>query len=111
MSRYRYQLFLCTNERPSGEPRGSCQARGALPLLEVVKEEALRAGVPGPFRANRSGCLDACESGPVLAVYPDGIYYRVTNREEIARIMKEHLSEGRIVAELQIPNPPPGPSA
>jgi (2Fe-2S) ferredoxin len=35
----------------------------------------------------------------------------VTNREEIARIMKEHLSEGRIVAELQIPNPPPGPSA
>lgn len=111
MSRYRYHLFLCTNERPADHPRGSCLQRGALPLLEVVKEEASRAGVPGPFRSNRSGCLDACEEGPVLAVYPDGIYYRVTNREEVARVMKEHLVGGRIVTELQIPNPrPPKPS-
>ena len=107
MSRYRYHLFLCTNERPSDHPRGSCLSRGAGPLLDIVKEEAVRAGAPGPFRSNRSCCLDACEDGPVLAVYPDGVYYRVTNREEIARVMKEHLVEGRVVPELQIPNPRP----
>lgn len=107
MSRYRYHLFLCTNERPSDHPRGSCLSRGAGPLLDIVKEEAVRAGAPGPFRSNRSGYLDACEDGPVLAVYPDGVYYRVTNREEIARVMKEHLVEGRVVPELQIPNPRP----
>jgi (2Fe-2S) ferredoxin len=105
MSRYRYHLFLCTNDRPADHPRGSCLKKGAEPLLEILKEEAGKARIPGPWRSNRSGCLDACESGPVMAVYPDGIYYRVTGREDIARIMQDHLIEGRIVTDLQIPNP------
>lgn len=106
MSRYRAHLFLCTNERPADHPRGSCRARGAEPLLEIIKEEARKAGVPEPFRANRSGCLDACESGPVLAVYPDGVFYTVRNREEIARIITEHLVGGKVVSDLAIPDPP-----
>ncbi|MGC8500469.1 MAG: (2Fe-2S) ferredoxin domain-containing protein [Leptospirillia bacterium] len=106
MSRYRTHLFLCTNERPAGHTRGSCAARGAEGLLEIVKEEAKKAGVPVPFRANRSGCLDACEFGPVLAVYPEGVFYTVRTREEIARVMVEHLVGGKIVRELAISDPP-----
>jgi len=106
MGRFRYHLFACTNDRPANHPRGSCASRGIAPLLDELKEEVLLSSVPGPIRINKSGCLDACEDGPVLAIYPDGIYYRVQTSEDVKRIVSEHLQKGLVVSDLQINNPP-----
>ncbi len=106
MGRFRYHLFACTNDRPAGHPRGSCIARGITPLLDELKELSLLSSVPGSLRINKCGCLDACEEGPVLAIYPDGVYYRVQSSDDVRRIVKEHLEQGKIVSDLQIPNPP-----
>lgn len=106
MGRYRYHIFACTNQREPDHRRGSCAARGSEEILKAFREELKLHPVPQPFRINKSGCLDACEDGPVFAVYPDGIYYRIRSREDARRIVTEHLVGGRIVSDLQILPPP-----
>lgn len=106
MGRFRYHVFACTNKRDPAHPRGSCQARNAEEILSMFRAELKLANIPQPFRINKSGCLDACEEGPVFAVYPDGVYYRLTSQEDVRRVVKEHLQDGMIVADLQIPSPP-----
>ncbi len=105
MGRFRYHVFACTNKRTDGHPRGSCIDRNAEEILSMFREELKLHDIPQPFRINKSGCLDACEEGPVFAIYPDGVYYRIQSREDVRRVVKEHLSGGVIVSDLQIPVP------
>ncbi len=105
MGRFRYHVFACTNKRTDGHPRGSCIDRNAEEILSMFREELKLHDIPQPFWINKSGCLDACEEGPVFAIYPDGVYYRIQSREDVRRIVKEHLSGGVIVSDLQIPVP------
>ncbi|MCL4405752.1 MAG: (2Fe-2S) ferredoxin domain-containing protein [Firmicutes bacterium] len=106
MGRYRYHVFACTNKRDPEHPRGSCQLRNAEEVLSLFREELKQANIPQPFRINKSGCLDACEEGPVFAVYPDGVYYRLKTREDVRQVVRQHLLNGVVVSDLQIPSPP-----
>ena len=69
--------------------------------MQAFKEALQQAGLKGKVRANRSGCLDACEKGPAVVVYPEGIWYRVTTVEQAKRIVKEHIVGGKVVSEWQ----------
>jgi (2Fe-2S) ferredoxin len=53
-------------------------------------------------RINTAGCLDRCELGPVIVVYPDEVWYSYVDREDIDEIIAEHLQHGRIVSRLLI---------
>ena len=98
-TRNRY-LFVCTNERPPTAPKGSCAARGALPLHAQLKRRLQERGLAElEVRACRSSCLDLCEHGPTIVVEPDHfVYARVTN-EDVAEIV-DALAEGRRVERL-----------
>lgn len=104
MSFYNPHVFCCTNRRPDDHPRGSCAARGGEELRQYLKEKMKQAGVPHA-RANNAGCLDQCENGPVLVVYPEGIWYRAATRADIDRIIAEHFLGGKIVTDLQLTQP------
>ncbi len=43
------------------------------------------------IRVNSAGCLDRCEEGPCLVVYPKGIWYRITSPDDVERVLKEYL--------------------
>lgn len=94
-------IFMCTNRRPDDHPRGSCGGRDAEMLRQYLRDKLKSAGVENA-RANMAGCLDQCENGPVLVIYPEGIWYRAATREDIDRIVDEHLVGKRIVADLQL---------
>jgi (2Fe-2S) ferredoxin len=70
---YEKTVFVCTNARPDGE-RVACgnPGRGGLEVCEALKNEVKKLGLKGKVRVARSGCLDLCERGPNLFVYPDG---------------------------------------
>lgn len=105
---YRHHVFVCTNERADSHPRGCCRAKGAEPLRNYMKARVKELGLPAT-RINMAGCLDRCELGPVLVVYPDAIWYRYTDQQDIDRIIEEHLIGGKPVAELMLADDQPNP--
>lgn len=102
MSFYKYHLFFCTNLRDDG--RQSCQQCGAQALRDYVKERVKALGLAGPgqVRVNNAGCLDRCEQGPVLVVYPEGIWYSYVDKEDLDEIIEQHLCQDRVVERLKI---------
>jgi (2Fe-2S) ferredoxin len=98
----KHHIFVCTNERPDGHPRGCCKAKGSEELLSTFKEELSRLGLRGEVRAQKSGCLDTCEAGPAVVVYPDNIWYGAVKASDVAEIIQSHLIEGKPVERLRI---------
>ena len=56
----------------------------------------------GKTRINRSGCLDRCELGPLLVVYPQAIWYTFVDNDDIDEIIESHLINGKIVTRLVV---------
>lgn len=102
---YRHHLFFCCNRRDTTAARPCCAAHGAERVRAYAKEriKALGCNGPGQVRINMAGCLDRCELGPVLVVYPEGIWYRYLDEEDIDEIIEEHIGKGRPVERLRLP--------
>ena len=98
---YRCHVFCCTNVRPEGHPRGSCTRRGGVPLRDYMKARAKELGLTD-VRINASGCLDRCENGPTMVIYPEGVWYRCTSRADIDEVLNTHVREGGRVERLML---------
>lgn len=102
MSYFKRHVFFCTNQRANGE--ACCQDHGANDMRAYAKER-VKELVPksaGRMRINSAGCLDRCNEGPVLVVYPEAVWYTYVDKEDIDEIINEHLMHGRIVERLKI---------
>jgi len=73
--KYKKHIFICVNERPENSPKGSCARCGGFDIRMRFVELINQYGLKGIVRANKSGCLDACEFGVAVVVYPDEIWY------------------------------------
>ncbi len=106
MSYYRHHLFFCVNERNDG--RTCCARHGARSLRDYLKGRVKTMGLAGPggVRVNTAGCLDRCDQGPVLVVYPEAVWYTFVDRDDLEEILQSHLIEGRLVERLLIDPPP-----
>ncbi len=98
---YRLHVFCCTNVRDASDPRGCCDARGGTALRNYMKARAKKMGID-KVRINASGCLDRCELGPTLVIYPEGVWYRCDSREDVDAVLEEHVVGGRPVARLML---------
>lgn len=103
MSYYRYHVFFCTNQRDDG--RQCCAACDARGLRDYMKTRTKILGIAGQggARINTAGCLDRCSDGPVVVIYPEGIWYTYVDKEDIEEILQEHLVHGRVVERLRLP--------
>jgi (2Fe-2S) ferredoxin len=97
---YRRHVFVCLNERPPEDPRGCCAARGGAAVLEALKVALKAKNLSRVIRANKAGCLDACEHGVTVVVYPDAVWYGGVKPEDVPEIVEEHLLAGRPVERL-----------
>ena len=94
-------VFVCTNQRSADDPRGCCQARGGVKLRNYLKRKAKMENIDG-VRVNVAGCLDRCEFGPVMVIYPEGVWYRMDNEADVDEIVKRHLKGGERVERLML---------
>ena len=99
---YAAQLFVCCNRRPDQHPRGSCAAKGSEKLRDYMKARAKELGLPR-VRVNASGCLDRCEHGPCLVIYPEGIWYRIQSTEDVDAILIRHVAQSGRVPDAMLP--------
>jgi len=96
---YRHHAFVCSTQRPPGHPRGSCGAAGALPLWDRLGE-AIEAQGLTEIGFTAAGCLGFCNAGPLMVVYPEGVWYRPTTPEDIDEIVEQHFKQGNRVDRL-----------
>jgi (2Fe-2S) ferredoxin len=99
---YDAHVFICCNLRPDGHPRGSCAAKGSERLRDYMKARAKELGLPRT-RINAAGCLDRCELGPCIVIYPEGVWYRIGSTADVDAILERHLLRGERVTELLLP--------
>lgn len=95
-------LFVCCNRRPEGHARGSCAAKGSEKLRDYMKARVKELGLKR-VRVNAAGCLDRCELGPCLVVYPEGIWYRVGSPADVDAVLERHVICGARANELMLP--------
>ena len=98
---FQAHVFVCCNRRPDGHKRGSCAAMGSESLRDYMKARAKELGLKR-IRVNQAGCLDRCEFGPTLVIYPEGVWYQARTRDDIDEILTAHLVEGGRVPRLML---------
>ncbi|MCL5020830.1 MAG: (2Fe-2S) ferredoxin domain-containing protein [Bacteroidetes bacterium] len=98
--RYKRHVFICINKRDDGDPRGSCSQEGSEEIQDLFKKELKARGLNGKVRANKSGCLDACEFGPNIVIYPEGVWYCGVRKEDVVEIIEKHIIGGEVVERL-----------
>lgn len=96
---YRCHVFCCVNERRAGHPRGCCLEKGSLALRDYMKVRGKELQIKG-LRVNQAGCLDRCELGPTMVIYPEGVWYRYESEADIDEILGRHILKGERVERL-----------
>ncbi|MBL4614430.1 MAG: (2Fe-2S) ferredoxin domain-containing protein [Magnetovibrio sp.] len=96
---FRLHVFCCTNERPQNHSRGSCARAGSIKLRNYMKARAKELGL-SDVRINTAGCLDRCELGPVVVIYPDGVWYAMNTFEDVDAILQDHILNAKPVERL-----------
>ncbi|HNP47872.1 MAG TPA: (2Fe-2S) ferredoxin domain-containing protein [Bacteroidia bacterium] len=99
--RFEKHIFICTNERAAGE-RKSCGEACGMELVKAFKKAVKDNNLKGRVRAQRAGCLDACEYGPSVVVYPEGVFYGGVQVGDVEEIINEHILQNKPVERLKI---------
>ena len=102
MANFERHVFVCTNHREPGSARPSCTTDGRSELHVVLKQKLDALGLKGRVRANKSGCLDQCEHGPTVVVYPEQVWYGHVQPSDVDEIVREHIVGGRAVERLRL---------
>ncbi len=102
---YQKHLFFCVNQRAEG--RKCCGGASAQEMRDYVKGKlkAQQLAGKGKIRANTAGCLGRCAQGPVLVVYPEGVWYTYRNTADLDEIIEQHIIGGKVVERLVLPDP------
>ncbi len=102
MAKFERHVFVCTNQRDAGNPRGCCNPNGTAELHKQLSQAVSAAGLKTIVRVNKAGCLDQCEHGPTMVVYPEAVWYGGVGAADVAEIVQSHLVEGRPVERLRL---------
>ncbi|MDO9465122.1 MAG: NADH-quinone oxidoreductase subunit NuoF [bacterium] len=79
---------------------GACLSSGAESLKGAMEKAINEVGIQNEVDVITTGCMGTCELGPVMIVYPDGVFYQKVKAEDAKEIVREHLLKGRVVKRL-----------
>ena len=103
MAKPRKHVFVCTQSRPPGHPRGSCGANESMAVLQEFLQQFEKQGLWGRFAVTGSGCLGPCDIGPSVLVYPEGVMYSGVSQDDVAAMIEQHLLGEQPVERLKAP--------
>ncbi|MFZ2725256.1 MAG: (2Fe-2S) ferredoxin domain-containing protein [Methylococcaceae bacterium] len=103
MPRPEKHVFICTQNRPQGHPRGSCGSAGSAEIMNEFMMEIQNRNLFDRIALTNTGCMGPCMFGPSVLVYPEGVLYGKVKKADVKTIIEQHLLGGTPVAELQVP--------
>ena len=92
MPSFEKHIFVCGNQRPAGHPRGCCDPGGQATLQKLFKQKLAERGLKGKVRANQSGCLDHCDRGIAVVIYPQNETFIDVDSNDLGAL-KEKIAE------------------
>lgn len=104
MAKFTKHIFICTNQRPPDNPKRCCNPSGQGELAAAFKVKLAERGLQKRVRSNKSGCLDQCDHGPTVVVYPEAVWYGTVKPEDVDEIIESHIVGGVPVERLMIPD-------
>ena len=99
MSRYKKHIFICVNERKNQPFKKSCGNLG-MQIRNKFLEELKKHKINIIVRANKSGCLSACATGPTVVIYPEGIWYKKVSLKDVPIIVEKTIINNEIINSL-----------
>jgi (2Fe-2S) ferredoxin len=106
MPTFQRHVFVCVNERPADHPRGCCKAKGSPEIRDAIKKALKDRGIKAEVRANNAGCLDQCEHGVTVVVYPEQVWYGGVTLADVDELVERHIIGGEVVERLMLPDQP-----
>ncbi len=103
MPRPTRHVFVCSQNRPAGHPRGSCAQNGSAEVVDEFMKQWQQRQCFTQVMVTPSGCIGPCSMGPNVLVYPEGIMYSNVSKEDVSEIFDEHLLGGKVVERLKTP--------
>ena len=103
MSYFDKHVFFCTNQRKDGED--CCNNHGAEKARDYMKKKVKGLDIStrkNKIRINSAGCMDRCDEGPVIVIYPEATWYTYVDNKDLDEIIEEHLKKGKVVERLKI---------
>lgn len=98
----KYHVFICTSCRINGTQKGFCFQKGSVDLVQAFMQEIEDRELSGDVVLNNTGCFGICDKGPVVVVYPEGVWYGNVTAEDVELICEEHFEGGKPVKDLMI---------
>jgi len=100
--RYQKHIFVCINQREKNADRPCCGEKKGTKIVakfkHLIKENKLKATV----RAQRTSCFDLCELGPIMVVYPEGVFYGNVHLKDVDEIFESHILNNKPVERLRL---------
>jgi (2Fe-2S) ferredoxin len=101
---YDKHIFICVNQRAEGAPRKSCGEAHGMEIVDAFKKKLKEKNLPIKLRAQKAGCLDICDFGQTIVIYPEGVFYVGVSLNDVDEIIEEHIVNNRVVERLKLEN-------
>lgn len=102
MSKLTKHIFICENRRDPQSGRPSCGQHDSSELRQKMKQILKEKKLHKQFRANSAGCLDVCQHGPAMVIYPEGIWYGGVCPGDIEEIVDKSILGQQVIERLLI---------
>ncbi|MCR4436576.1 MAG: 2Fe-2S ferredoxin [Clostridiales bacterium] len=102
MQKPKYHVFVCTSSRINGQQKGYCYSKESVAVVQAFMEEIEGRELPDEVMVTNTGCFGICSRGPVVVVYPEGVWYTEVTVEDVPEIVESHFENGRKVERLEM---------
>ena len=97
---YDKHIFICINQRAADAARRSCGEAHGMEIVDAFKKKLKEKQLTIKVRAQKAGCLDICDFGQTIVVYPEGIFYAGVELADVDEIIEEHIINNKPVERL-----------
>ena len=102
MNKPKYHILVCTSSRVNGQQKGFCHTKASVDIINNFIEEIEDRGLGGEVMVSNTGCLALCDKGPVVVVYPGGVWYGGVTPDDVEEIMDQHIEGGNVLKRLEL---------
>ncbi|MDT8717417.1 (2Fe-2S) ferredoxin domain-containing protein [Clostridium sp. 19966] len=102
MVEIKHHIFVCTSCRLNGKQQGFCVSNASTEVVAKFMEEIQDRDLSSEVMLTNTGCFGVCDKGPIVVVYPEGVWYGAVTEDDVEEIMDSHIEEGNVVERLKI---------